>query len=591
MKECVTCNHCYEDNVVVCANDGRKLMASLPGSCLIDDKYLLEVCLGRGGMGAVYRARHTRLKRAFAVKTILPEFANRDAMAKERFEREAHSLAAIQHPHVISITDFGTTPAGVMFFVMEYVEGKTLQVEMANVNGGVLPPERVLHLFRQILLGVAAAHRQNTVHRDLKPGNILLTKLEKGDNPVLLPLDESSEDDKTTDWVKIFDFGLAKFTSRSSMLHTDPQEVIGTPYYMSPEQCEGDNIDERSDIYSLGVILYQMLTGTVPFKGDSASEVLTSHLMKAPPKLRAVNAKIPEKLEKVVLKTLDKKPNLRYQTVNELAEEFEAAMAMYLTPKANLTVRTLPPLSEVYMGDRYCGRTNSAGRLVISDLSPGEHKVRVALSGYVDTVQPVTIDTNDQEVVITLKTKDEAMAAATAAAAVTRRLDRSLPPAARPAPANEVPWEVVNSKDSTALNYGDLLLGLLMILLELAVVITSQPLDPVSGWIGERFDIPASGIGSIVTIISLVGFCVTLLVADSSSEYRHGGTISSIYHLCNTAITIGIVVPWAVAIPLKFFTNSPLVPAPQWFLLRLGVILFYYAFQRRVSRRRRVTFV
>jgi eukaryotic-like serine/threonine-protein kinase len=591
MKECPVCNHCYDDNMAVCPDDGRGLTASLPGSCLIDDKYLLETCLGRGGMGAVYRARHTRLKRAFAVKTILPEFANRDAMAKERFEREAHSLAAIQHPNVIAITDFGTTATGVMFFVMEYVEGKTLQTELANAKDGVLPAERVLHLFRQILLGVAAAHRQNTVHRDLKPGNILLTKLERGDNPVLLPLDESPEDNKATDWVKIFDFGLAKFTSRSSFLRTDPQEVIGTPYYMSPEQCEGDNIDERSDIYSLGVILYQMLTGTVPFKGNSASEVLTSHLMKEPPRLRAVNAKIPEKLEKVVLKALDKKPSARYQTVNELAEEFETAMAAYLVPKANLTVRTLPPSSEVYIGDRYCGRTNSAGRLVISDLAAGEYKLRVALSGYIDNFQKVVVDTTDQEVVITLQSKDEALAAAAAAAAPTRRLDRSLPPTSRPAPVAVESWEQVNPNADAALNYGDLLLSLLMILLELAVVITSQPLDPVSGWISERFEFPASGVGSIISLISLVGFTITLLLADSSNEYRHGGVISSIYHLCNTAITLVIVVPWAIAIPLKFFANSPLVPAPQWFLLRLGVIMFYYAFQRRVSRRRRVTFV
>jgi eukaryotic-like serine/threonine-protein kinase len=198
------------------------------------------------------------------------------------------------------------------------------------------------------------------VHRDLKPSNIMLTRIatpNSDDFRLIIPLTdepESSGRSHAHELAKVVDFGLAKFVDDSIARRAELSDggLVGSPLYMSPEQCDGAHVDERADIYSLGVILYHMLTGEVPFKGDSLSALLTGHLLKEPPSLRSIKPDIPEKLEKVVLKALAKKPQQRHQSVSEFAEDFEAAMTIYLAPESKLatvSVHTIPPACEVYM--------------------------------------------------------------------------------------------------------------------------------------------------------------------------------------------------------------------------------------------------
>lgn len=180
MKECPKCKHCFEDDLAVCPHDGATLTQSLRGSQLLDNKYHLEKCLGRG-MGAVYRARHIHLGRTVAVKTLLQEYASTDATAVNRFQREARAANAIEHPNVVRALDFGITPDGTRYIVMEYVEGRPLNEIIARE--APMPPKRILEIFRQAIAGIAAAHDLKLVHRDLKPANIMVHEPAGGEQP------------------------------------------------------------------------------------------------------------------------------------------------------------------------------------------------------------------------------------------------------------------------------------------------------------------------------------------------------------------------------------------------------------------------
>src|SRR5215217_1820720 len=271
MKECPTCRRCYPDETNHCPQDGDATTPSLIGETTLDARYLLECRLGQGGMGVVFRARHIFLKTAHAIKVILPDLVGNDPMLTTRFRQEALAAAAIRHQNIIAVTDFGVVRGTMPFLVMEFVSGKSLHEILATE--GALPPARALEIIAAIGAGVGAAHRQGIIHRDLKPLNIML---QEG-----LP---------TAEGLKVLDFGLAKIKSGEllgSFVQAKTSGLMGSPFYMAPEQWGDEEPDARADIYSLGVILYQMLAGEVPFKGSSIPSIMKKHLTVPPPSFQS----------------------------------------------------------------------------------------------------------------------------------------------------------------------------------------------------------------------------------------------------------------------------------------------------------------
>jgi eukaryotic-like serine/threonine-protein kinase len=299
---------------------------------IIDGRYKVETVLGEGGMGVVYRCSHTIIGKKLALKVLRADLA-RDGEVTERFLNEARSASAIGNPHIIDISDFGQLPDGSTYFVMEYLTGQSL-TEAIGV-GQSMPLPRLVKVARQLGEALAAAHVAGIVHRDLKPDNIFL--IERGSEK---------------DFVKILDFGIAKVSSSEGKL-TRAGAVFGTPHYMSPEQAAGMEVDHRGDIYSLGVILYELASGKTPFDADNFMGVLSQHMYKAPPSLRdlAPNpAEISDGLEAIVAKCLAKRAELRYQSMHELVVDLER-LGTGATPSAVYA----EPVEELAMPARYYG--------------------------------------------------------------------------------------------------------------------------------------------------------------------------------------------------------------------------------------------
>jgi tRNA A-37 threonylcarbamoyl transferase component Bud32 len=292
---------------------------------VIGERYRVLARIGEGGMGTVFRVEHTHMKKVLALKLLRHEFST-VADAARRFEREAQSASRLSHPNIISVTDFGHGAAGELFLVMEFVAGEPLSDVLAR--GGRMPPARACHIAGQILLALEHAHGQGVIHRDLKPANVMLVK---------------DPDPSKPETVKILDFGIAKMTQPEGQAQSTEEPltrglmIFGTPSYMSPEQAAGQEADSRADLYSCGIILYEMLTGRRPFECDDLVKLLAMQITAPPPRLAEVapDVRVGADLEAVVMRVLEKEREKRFAT----AAEFRSAIERSSTDVAELGAR------------------------------------------------------------------------------------------------------------------------------------------------------------------------------------------------------------------------------------------------------------
>ncbi|HMT07231.1 MAG TPA: serine/threonine-protein kinase, partial [Pyrinomonadaceae bacterium] len=279
--------------MATCPTDGLPTAHTIEGEPVLEGKYHLEMRIGQGGMGVVYKARHAYLKTLHAIKIILPDLVGNDPQLVTRFRQEALAAAAIRHQNVVSVTDYGVINGTLPFLVMEYVEGESLHDLLAREKR--LSPEHSLDLITAICAGVGAAHHQGIVHRDLKPLNIMICN----DRPSM------------SQAVKILDFGLAKIKSGEllgSFIQAQTTGLMGSPYYMAPEQWADEDPDTRADIYSLGVMLFQMMAGDVPFKGSSIPAIMKKHVSDPAPTLADMGLNVSRDIELAIQHTLVKAP-------------------------------------------------------------------------------------------------------------------------------------------------------------------------------------------------------------------------------------------------------------------------------------------
>jgi serine/threonine-protein kinase len=316
MKKCPRCGEEYEDDsVLFCRNDGQRLDRPSEGGAeqgdpligrVLAGRYRLMAKLGQGGMGAVYRGEHVKMNRLTAIKILAPELAN-NAEFVARFQREAEMASHINHPNAVIIYDFGEAEDGIVYLAMEFLEGRPLSSIIKR--DGPLPLPRVARIIRQAAEALNAAHQLGIVHRDFKPDNVIICQR------------------TGQEVVKVLDFGIAK------QIRVDPKHealtqtgfVLGTPQYMSPEQVLGEQLDARSDLYSLALVAYEMLTCALPFEGASPQSQMVKRLLEPPKPLRLVRPQlaIPPAVEQTIMRALARYPHQRHPSTLEFAFELE----------------------------------------------------------------------------------------------------------------------------------------------------------------------------------------------------------------------------------------------------------------------------
>ncbi len=305
---CPTCNSIYRDGFEHCPLDQTTLLVLVDDPMVgltLGSHYIIDKCVGEGAMGRVYLAHHARLtRRRFAIKVLLVDVAA-DPTMRKRFGQEAEAASRLQHPNVVSVLDYGKTDKGLLYLVMEFVEGLTLG---ERVERGPIPEEETITLCKGLCLGLTHAHDQGLVHRDFKPDNVVLVKMDQKTVP------------------KILDFGLAIITTseESSVRLTTAGMVVGTPAYVSPEQARALPVDHRTDLFALGVAMYEMLSGRLPFDGG-VIDILYANATKDPPPIaeRSPGIKVSEELEAVVLKLMAREQEERYQSAADVFADLQ----------------------------------------------------------------------------------------------------------------------------------------------------------------------------------------------------------------------------------------------------------------------------
>jgi serine/threonine protein kinase len=284
----------------------------LIGKPVDNGEYVIVDRIGSGGMGSVYKAEQPSMNRMVAIKVLHSRFATRDDLVA-RFRREARAMSQLSHPNTARVYKYGALDDGAVYFVMDYLEGRNLAAEVRE--NGPMQAERALHVMVQVCGALEEAHRAGIVHRDLKPENVFLTK-----------------QGGSADFPKVLDFGLAKMSEkqmgRGSMMFTQQGMVFGTPEFMSPEQAQGEALDQRSDIYSLALILYELITGKLPFDAKTPLDIMKAHVRDPP---IALSQRVPDKpfwpeLDAVMAKALAKTPDERYATAEEFGEALRTCL-------------------------------------------------------------------------------------------------------------------------------------------------------------------------------------------------------------------------------------------------------------------------
>ena len=324
MKTCPVCGREFPDDVKFCPNDGQTLRAKGPVADLVGqviaDRYNIVRKLGEGGMGSVYLGEHVKMGRKSAIKVMAQAMSN-DPEAAGRFHREAANASRLSHPNICQVYDFGETSDGLIYLAMEFIEGKSLSALVES--GGALPPARAANIVRQAAEALQVAHEQSIVHRDIKPDNIMVVQAKDG-----------------SDVVKVVDFGIAKAVAgdETGQKVTKTGLVVGTPEYMSPEQLSGDKLDGRTDIYSLALVLYKLLTGVLPFQAATTQETLVKRLTDNPEPLAVARPDLafPEALQRVLDKALARGVAERYASAAEFGRDLAAAVSALPATRVNL---------------------------------------------------------------------------------------------------------------------------------------------------------------------------------------------------------------------------------------------------------------
>jgi serine/threonine-protein kinase len=324
LTECPNCHASYDGAVAFCGTCGTRIteggMAPAADPLIgmvVDARYRIIDLIGRGGMGAVYRVEHVKMGKVMAMKLLHGELSQNQEVAR-RFRREAEAVSRLSHINTVSVFDFGTHQ-GMMYLVMEYIEGRDL-AEVLRVQGP-LPAIRVAPILVQVCSALIEAHSKGVIHRDLKPENIII-----------------SQQHDQRDFVKVLDFGLAKLREhRERTKITQDGSLVGTPYYMAPEHIRGETVDARSDVYSLGSVMYKLLSGETPFSASTPMGIITKHLTEPvePPALRFPDLEIPKACNGIVLKAMAKKPEERYASAYDLRAAL-ADLAVELDPSAEV---------------------------------------------------------------------------------------------------------------------------------------------------------------------------------------------------------------------------------------------------------------